>query len=168
MKKIRMVGMLCVTLALVVSACAGTAAKEGISVQGAWVRAMTMGAMPNQPVTTPEAGAMPAGMGGSNSAGYMVLVNNTGQPDRLVKAESNISGAVEIHESKMVDGMMTMSPVEGGIELPAGGQAELKPGGFHIMFIGLKQDLKPGDKVSLTLYFEKAAPMTMEVEVKQP
>lgn len=155
-------------VALVLAACAGQQQATGIQVQGAWVRAMGMGETQNNNMgqATPMSGMQASPMGGTNSAGYMVIVNNTGQADRLLRVESDIAGAVELHESKMVNDVMTMTPVD-GIDLPAGGQAELKPGGLHIMFIGLKRDLKPGDKVTLTLVFEKAPSMTIDVEVKQ-
>ncbi len=62
---------------------------------------------------------------------------------------------------------MTMSPVE-AIDVPANGQVELKPGGYHIMLIGLKQDMKVGDKIKLTLTFEKAGNVIVEAGVMEP
>jgi hypothetical protein len=67
----------------------------------------------------------------------------------------------------MKDNVMSMSPVE-AIEVPANGQVELKPGGYHVMLVGLKQDLKVGDIVKLTLVFEKAGRIDVEAEVKNP
>ena len=133
-----------------------------------------MGAMPAG--GTPPAGmAMGAGGGSSmgsfpgrnHSAMYMTIQNPSGTPDRLIKAESTVSEAVELHETSMQEGMMRMQQVQ-GIAVPAQGAAELKPGGFHVMLIALKQDLKAGDKVGLTLTFERAGKVAVDAEVRQP
>ena len=63
---------------------------------------------------------------------------------------------------------MTDFLVQGGIEVPAGGQVELKPGGYHVMLIGLMRDLSDGEKFPLTLQFEKGGEVTVEAEVRQP
>lgn len=63
---------------------------------------------------------------------------------------------------------MRMRQVEGGIELPAGGQVELKPGGYHVMLIGLTRDLNAGEKFPVTLQFASGATLTVEAEVRQP
>jgi copper(I)-binding protein len=77
---------------------------------------------------------------------------------------------VELHESyDMGDGVMGMRPVEGGfIEIPAGGQAELKMGGLHIMCIDKLDDFTEGAVLSLTLEFEKSGEMAVDVEIRQP
>ena len=90
-----------------------------------------------------------------NGAAYMILRNGGDAADRLVKAESDVADAVELHKTIMEGSMMQMAPVE-NIEVPAKGQAELKPGGLHVMLIGLKHELKPGEKIKLKLQFEKA------------
>ena len=102
-----------------------------------------------------------------NGAAYMILRNSGDTADRLVKAESDVAGAVELHKSSMEGGMMKMAPVE-NIEVPAKGQAELKPGGLHVMLIGLKRDLKAGEKIKLKLQFEKAGMQEIEAEVRKP
>jgi copper(I)-binding protein len=102
-----------------------------------------------------------------NGAAYMILRNSGDTADRLVKAESDVAGAVELHKSSMEGGMMKMAPVE-NIEVPAKGQAELKPGGLHVMLIGLKRELKAGEKLMLKLQFEKAGAQEVEAEVRQP
>jgi copper(I)-binding protein len=61
-----------------------------------------------------------------------------------------------------------MRQVEGGIDIPANGQVELKPGGFHVMLIGLTRDLNVGDSVQLTLTFEKAGQIPVTAQVRQP
>jgi hypothetical protein len=64
------------------------------------------------------------------------------------------------------DGVMTMRPVSGGLEIPAGGKIALKPGGYHLMFIGLKRQPKQGEKFPATLTFEKAGSVTVEFAVE--
>ena len=75
---------------------------------------------------------------------------------------------LELHESYMLqDGAMGMRPVDGGrIEIPAGGQVELKVGGLHLMCMQLKQELQPGDKIDLILDFEKAGDVNVQVEIR--
>jgi copper(I)-binding protein len=102
-----------------------------------------------------------------NGAAYMILRNSGDTADRLVKAESDVAGAVELHKSSMEGGMMKMDPVD-GIDIPGKGQAELKPGGFHVMLIGLKRELKAGEKIKLKLQFEKAGTQEVEAEVRNP
>jgi copper(I)-binding protein len=102
-----------------------------------------------------------------NGAAYMILRNSGDTADRLVKAESDVAGAVELHKTTMDGSMMKMAPVE-NIEIPAKGQAELKPGGFHVMLIGLKRELKAGEKIKLKLQFEKAGAQEVEAEVRKP
>ena len=101
-----------------------------------------------------------------NSAAYMTLKNGGAAADRLVKAESDVADAVELHKTTMEGGMMKMAPVD-GIALPAQGQAELKPGGLHVMLIGLKRELKAGEKLKLKLHFEKAGVQEIEAEVRK-
>ena len=111
-------------------------------------------------------GSMGMGMGGANSAMYMTIHNHSDQPDRLIKAESDAAEVVELHNVAEKDGVMAMFPVE-AIDVPAQGQAELKPGSFHVMLIGLTRDLNVGDTVTVTLTFEQAEPMTIAAEVRE-
>lgn len=104
---------------------------------------------------------------GGNGAIYMVLANSTSVDDELLSASSEISRAVELHESKLGgNGEMQMVP-QVSILLAAGTKAEFKPGGLHIMLIGLKQDLKVGDQFELTLHFKKHADMVLTVNVQE-
>jgi hypothetical protein len=137
-------------------------------------------------VSPPGAGApagapAPAGGGGAiqaadvwaraaasgNSAAYMLLRNGGQTVDRLIRAESDVAAAVELHKTTMEGNMMKMAPVE-NIEIPAQGQAELKPGGLHVMLIGLKRELKPDEKIRLKLHFEKAGAQEVEAVVRKP
>lgn len=104
--------------------------------------------------------------GAKVAAGYLVIKNNGTAADRLVSINSPISDKAEVHEMAVnADGVMTMRPVEGGVEIPAGGELALKPGAFHIMFTGLKQPPKEGVKFPGTLTFEKAGKIDVEFAV---
>ena len=74
---------------------------------------------------------------------------------RLVSAESPVAGTVEIHSMSMKDGVMKMFPVD-AVDVPAGKTVKLAPGGYHVMFMQLKEPFKEGAKVPVTLVFEKA------------
>jgi copper(I)-binding protein len=103
---------------------------------------------------------------GATGAVFMRLVNDGSQPDRLIRAESDVAAAVELHQTIMQDGVMKMSPVT-AIEIPARGAVTLKPGDYHIMLLGLKRDLKPGDTFKVKLTFEKSAPLELQVTVRE-
>ncbi len=100
--------------------------------------------------------------GGAKVAGAYVKITNTGSaPDRLVGGTFPLAGAVEVHEMSMADNVMKMQRVD-GLEIKPGGTIELKPGGYHLMFMDLKEGLKAGQSIKGTLVFEKAG--TVEVE----
>lgn len=107
-----------------------------------------------------SAGAAPTG------AAYFALENRGGEPDRLVSASTPAAERAELHTHLHENGVMKMRPVEGGIELPAGGQVLLAPGGLHVMLMGLKAPLKEGERFPLTLTFEKAGELQVEVAVE--
>lgn len=86
---------------------------------------------------------------------------------RLVEARSPVAGVVEIHEMAMQGDVMRMRAVA-GVDLPAGKPVELKPGGYHVMLMALKQTLNAGDTVPLTLVFEAADKSRETVELKAP
>ncbi len=105
-------------------------------------------------------------MGGGNAAVYFTLVNEGNASDALVGASSDAAETVGLHETRMEGDVMRMAPVP-RIEVPAGGRTELKPGGLHVMLVGVKRDLNPGDTVSVTLRFEKSDEMTVAAEVRE-
>jgi periplasmic copper chaperone A len=90
------------------------------------------------------------------AGGYLTIENAGDAPDRLVAVASPLTGHVELHQMSMKDGTMIMRPAENGIEIPAGQTVTLAPGGFHIMFMGLKSAFAEGEKVPVVLTFEKA------------
>jgi copper(I)-binding protein len=100
------------------------------------------------------------------AAGYMSVQNNGSEADRLVSAETPAAQRAEIHQSGMKDGVMTMRPVAGGIAIAPGKDVTLAPNGLHIMFFDLKAPLKQGDKIPVTLRFEKAGKVDVEFDVQ--
>ena len=87
---------------------------------------------------------------------------------RLVSASSSVAGVVEIHEMAMEGSTMKMRALPKGLELPAGKAVALKPGGYHVMLMDLKQQLKAGDTVAVTLVVEGADQKRETIEVKAP
>ena len=104
---------------------------------------------------------------GANSAAFMIIENRSSLADRLIAAESDVADAVEIHLSQMEGDVMVMRQVD-GLEIPARGTVELKPGSYHIMLIGIRSDLNSGDTVELTLQFDRAPAETIQAEVRMP
>lgn len=113
-------------------------------------------------IEKPWARATPPGA--AVGGGYLVIRNKGAAGDRLVGVASPVSARVEIHEMAMDKDVMRMREVK-GVDVPARKSVELKPGGFHLMLIELKAPLKPGDKVPLTLRFEKAGEVKTELAV---
>ena len=105
--------------------------------------------------------------GGSKvGAGYMTITNNGNAADRLVSASSPAAGKVEIHEMTMQGGVMKMREIPGGLPIEAGKTTSLAPGGYHLMLMELKAPLKKGDKVPVTLTFEKAGKVDVTLDVQ--
>lgn len=139
-------GIFLLVLVLFVSACQPQATGPKISVEGAWAR------------SSPS-------MAGAGAA-YAVISNQGNEADRLISVSSDAAKTAEVHESYMDKGMMMMRPVQGGLEIPASGKVELKPGGYHIMLINLAKPLEAGAKITIVLKFEKAGEITVEAEIK--
>lgn len=127
--------------ALLLSACGS---KEGIEVSDIWAR---------------------ASMQGMNSATYFVIQNHNAEADELIGATSDVADAVEVHESKMEGDVMMMNHVE-SVVLEPSAKVEFKPGGYHVMMIGLKRDLKAGDEIEVTLQFRDGPDLTIKATVK--
>jgi len=113
--------------------------------------------------------ARPILIAGRPGGAYFTIKNNSSADDKLVGVMSSVSARVEMHEHTMKDGVMKMSQVM-SIDVPAGGEVELKPGGYHIMLFETKSKYGPGDKIDLTLKFESGATIEKELAVmaKQP
>ena len=100
-------------------------------------------------------------------AGGFLTIENTGtEADRLVSATSDIAGETQIHEMAMQGDVMKMRQLADGLEIPAGETVVLAPGGFHIMFMGLKQALVEGETITVTLTFEKAGTVDVVLPIE--
>jgi copper(I)-binding protein len=109
-----------------------SSAADHITVSNAWIRSPA----PGQTVT----------------GAFLTLTNGAETAYALTAASSSVAGVVELHETSMSDGMMRMRKVS-RVDIPANGVAELKPGSFHIMLIGLEREMQPGSTEMLTLTF---------------
>jgi copper(I)-binding protein len=116
-----------------------------------------------QPVVS-QAWVRPTVQGQTGGGGYLRIDNPGGAADRLLGASSDVAASTELHSMSMDGDVMRMRKVD-GIDVPAGGKVELKPGGLHLMFIGLKAPLQAGTKVPLTLRFEKAGEVKAQAQV---
>ena len=102
---------------------------------------------------------------GRPGGGYMTVHNMGDQADKILSATSSMAERVQLHTHIMKDGKMMMRRVE-HVEVPAKGHVEFKSGGLHLMIFGIKQHIKPGDKLPLTLVFEKAGSVEIEALVE--
>jgi len=102
--------------------------------------------------------------GAKLAGGYMVIRNKASAPDKLVGLSSPAAARVEMHVHFMENNVARMRQVP-GYDVPANGRFELKPGGAHLMFMQIKQPFKEGDKVPVTLKFERAGEVQVEFHV---
>jgi copper(I)-binding protein len=166
---------------LILAACGASPAK--LSVSDPWARAAAMtGASASGEAPVGQSGTMTdttsmsgttemadaaAATSGGTSAAYLTISNSGSTADALIKVASDVADSVELYTMTMKGNVMTMSPVK-KIDIPANGKAELKPGGFHVMLIGLRHELKEGDVVKLTLTFQNAGTVEVEAPVRKP
>lgn len=127
---------------------AGEARLGGIAISGGFARAM----LPGQTV------------GGA----YLAITNGGTASDRLLSAAMPGARRSEVHEMSMDGAVMRMRPLAGGLEIPAGETVELKPGGLHLMFSGLAAPFVKGSTVAVTLLFEEAGSIEIELPVLDP
>jgi len=115
-------------------------------------------------VSVSEVWARATPPGAKTGAAYLTVKNKGTAPDRLVKASTPVASEAQLHTMIDDNGIMKMRPVA-GIDVKAGGSVTLKPGGFHVMLMGLKQPLVEGQSFPLTLTFEKAGAVETTVKV---
>ena len=113
-----------------------------------------------QPWARATAPSAPAG------GGFLKITNTGATADRLVSVSSPAAALTQIHEMKMDGNVMRMREVEKGLDIPAGGSVTLAPGGLHLMLMDLKGPLKQGTRVPVTLVFEKAGKIDVELSVE--
>lgn len=124
----------------------GSAKIGSFSIEGAWTRATAEGA--------------------KVGAGYLTIRNTGATADTLVSVTTPAAGSGEIHDMTMTEGVMRMRRMADGVEIPAGGSVEFKPGGMHLMFMDLKQPLAEGSRIPVTLTFKSGATGTVELPVR--
>ncbi len=100
----------------------------------------------------------------ATGAAYMTVIGGT-QPDRLIGVSTDVAATAEVHESFTDNGVMKMRPVA-GLQIPPGQTITFAPGGYHVMMMGLKRPLLAGQSFPLTLRFEHAQPIAVEVRVR--
>jgi copper(I)-binding protein len=111
--------------------------------------------------------ARPTPEGTTISAGYVKITNTGDKPDTLLGASTPAANSAELHESAMTaDGVMTMRQLENGLEIKPGETVELKPAGAHIMILGVKQPLKEGQTIPVTLTFKTAGAVEVPFAIK--
>src|SRR5262249_15996461 len=115
-------------------------------------------------IEAPWARATPGGaqVGGA----YLKITTTRAEPERLLGGTLPIAAAVEVHAMSVTDGVMKMRKLETGLEIKPGQTVELKPGGYHLMFTGLRQALQQGQPIKGTLQFEKAGSVEVEYRVE--
>jgi len=114
-------------------------------------------------IDAPWARATPAGakVGG----GYVKITNTGHEADRLTGGTLQVASEVEVHEMAMSDDVAKLRRLEKGLEIGPGQTVELKPGSYHLMFMGLRGGLKEGETIKGTLVFEKAGTVGIEYRV---
>jgi copper(I)-binding protein len=130
--------------------CSNLPAGMTIKIDGAWSRAVEISAP-----------------GSGTSAAYLTINNCGTQPDALLSAASDAAQSTEVHVTETRNGITTMTHVD-KIDIPAGKKVELKEGGYHVMMMKVKQSIKPGDPLEITLSFEKAGDIKVTAPARNP
>src|SRR5260370_10401061 len=115
-------------------------------------------------ITEAWSGATPGGA--KIGSGYLTIENKGSAPDRLISGSADVADKVQIHEMATTNGVMTMRPLDNGLTIEPGKTVKLAPGGYHLMLFDLKSPLKQGDKVPVTLEFEKAGKVKLSLDVQ--
>ena len=147
MKSVLLAGALASALALGTTAVSAHEYKAGsLEIKHPWSRA------------TPK--------GADVAGGFMTIINTGSEPDRLIGGSTTGAKKFEIHQMSMDNGVMKMRPLPNGLEIKPGATVELKPGSYHLMFVGLSQPFQKGARVKGTLRFEKAGTVDVEYAVE--
>jgi periplasmic copper chaperone A len=104
--------------------------------------------------------------GAKIGSGYLTIENKGSAADRLIGGSADAAGKVEVHEMATKNGVMTMRPLDNGLTIDPGKTVKLAPGGYHLMIFDLKSPLKQGDKLPVTLEFEKAGKVKLSFDVQ--
>lgn len=98
---------------------------------------------------------------------YLTIANSGATPDRLIAIATPVAGSAEVHEMSMSGDVMQMRRIEGGLEIPAGGEVVLAPSGLHVMLVKLSGSIKLGEPIKATLTFETAGAIEVELKVEK-
>jgi copper(I)-binding protein len=104
--------------------------------------------------------------GAKVGGGYLTIENKGSTPDRLIGGSADVADKVQVHEMTMNNGVMTMRPLDKGLVIEPGKTVKLAPGGYHLMLLDLKIPLKQGDKLPVTLEFERAGKVSLSLDVQ--
>lgn len=104
--------------------------------------------------------------GAKIGGGFLTIENKGSTPDRLIGGSTDAASKIEVHEMAMKDGVMTMRPLDNGLTIDPGKTVKLAPGGYHLMMFDLKNPLKQGETVPVTLKFEKAGEVKVSLAVQ--
>jgi copper(I)-binding protein len=104
--------------------------------------------------------------GAKVAGGYLTIENKGTSADRLIGGSGDVAAKIEVHEMAANNGVMTMRPLDKGLAIEPGQTVKLAPGGYHLMLFDLKEPLKQGDKVPITLEFEKAGKVKLSFDVE--
>lgn len=170
MRRLTAIALALVVLSVLAACAAAPAATTAPVAPAASLGALTVSDPWIRPASLGEAMATPSSDSGAmvTTGGYMTLSNSGAEADFLLAAAAgDLAEAVELHTMVMDGEVMRMRQVE-QIEIPPGGEAELRPGGLHIMFIGLERSLEPGETVRLSLTFERAGTLEVDAVVRNP
>ncbi|HUJ73995.1 MAG TPA: copper chaperone PCu(A)C [bacterium] len=117
-------------------------------------------------VTVTKAWVRPASKAVGTSAFYAIITNAGAEPDRLDAASTPVAGMAQVHQTKAgKGGMMYMLHLPKGLKVPAHGSVELKPGGYHVMLMQLKEDIAAGSTIPVTLHFAHAGAIVVQAQV---
>lgn len=151
MKCLRLLALAALVAALLVTSAAaqghGTvdAQSNGISISGGY--------------------AVTSGPAAPTAAAYMMITNGNAEPDRLIAVEGAAARRIELHAHVLEDGIARMTALKQGVDLPAGATVALQRNGLHVMLMGLGQPLEPGAELPLTLVFERAGRIALNLPV---
>jgi copper(I)-binding protein len=104
--------------------------------------------------------------GAKVGGGYLTIENKGSVPDRLIGGSAAVADKIQVHEMATNNGVMTMRPLDKGLVIEPGKTVNLAPGGYHLMLLDLKSPLKQGDKLPVTLEFERAGKVSLSFDVQ--
>lgn len=137
-----------------------------------WIAATAVAASPQTftagTIRIDRAWARATPPGVPTGGGYVTLVNRGRTPDRLLSASSPVARRVELHETSMNGGVMRMRPLSAGVPIPPGAVVTFGPGGKHLMLVGLTRPLVAGQRIPLTLRFERLGLVRIALRVEGP